>query len=244
VNDLRNEYDAWHEQHPTGSGPWYVLVWDALQRRRLLPGARVLEIGCGAGDFAARMAEGGARSVIGQDFAPVAVDRAIGRFRQENLSFEVGDIESIRYPRDHFDVVVSCETVEHVAHPRRAISELARVLRPGGTLLLTTPNYMSLTGLHRLYRDATARRWDEGGQPLVHWTCLPRTVRWLRSSGMKIEQIDGDGWYMPIPRRPGGYAWNPPAWGRAALVPFALHQLLVARHRATRWAVRRAIAPR
>lgn len=228
MNDLRSEYDAWHEQHDTGTGPWYELVWAALERGRLLPGARVLEIGCGGGEFAFRMAAGEAAVVIGQDFSPLVVQRARACFHRDNLRFEPGDIERIRYPKGYFDVVVSCETIEHVSDPGRAVCELARVLRPGGRLLLTTPNYMSITGLYRLYLNATGRQWDEGGQPLVHWTMLPRTLRWLHRSGLSLERLDGDGWYLPIPRRPSGYALHPRGWRRAIAKPFAVHQLLEA----------------
>lgn len=230
MKDLRSEYDRWHQMNASGTGPWYRLVWDALERRELLADARVLEIGCGGGDFAARLAAAGARTVIGQDFAPVAIDHACERFQANNLIFEVGDIEQIRYPDSHFDVVVSCETLEHVPNPRRAVSELARVLRPGGTLMLTTPNYMGITGLHRLYVNMTGRKWDEGGQPLVRWTVLPRTVRWLKLSGLAVDLVDGEGWYLPVPGRPGGYALTPPASVRALMAPFALHQLIEARH--------------
>jgi SAM-dependent methyltransferase len=223
------EYDAWHERHPTGGGPWYRMVWAALERRALLSGARVLEIGCGAGGFAARMAGDGARLVVGQDLSPGAVKRAKACFQRDNLIFEVGDIQEIPYPAGHFDVVVSCETIEHVPDPQRAVFELARVLRPRGTLLLTAPNYMSITGLYRLYRDATGRPWDESGQPLVHWTLLPRTLWWLRRSGLVAERLDGDGWFIPVPRRPRPYAWHPPRTIRAVVMPFALHQLVEAR---------------
>jgi hypothetical protein len=126
---------------------------------------------------------------------------------------------------------VSCETLEHVPYPRRAVAELARVLRPTGTLLLTTPNYLSLTGLHRLYCIAIRRGWDEGGQPLAHWTALPRTWRWLQGCGLSVRSVDGDGWIVPIPGRVGGHPLTPPRWTRRALVPFALHQVLEARHR-------------
>ena len=231
MKDFSGQYDSWHQTHPTGSGPWYQLVWSALERGELLRGARILEIGCGGGEFSWRMAKAGAVEVVGQDFATVAIDGARERFNQSNLRFEVGDIQAIGYPDEHFDVVVSCETLEHVPDPQTAVSELARVLRSSGTLLLTTPNYLSLTGLHRLYRAATGRKWDEDAQPLVHWTLLPRTLWWLRASGMIAQLVSGDGWYIPIPRRPGGYALHPSGWRRFLATPYAVHQLIEARHR-------------
>ena len=231
MTDPRDAYDEWHRSHTTGSGPWYGLVWDALERRELLRGARVLEIGCGGGAFAARLADNGAGAVVGQDYSPVAIEHAQTQFQRPNLSFEVGDIQEIAYPTGDFDVVVSCETIEHVPDPRRAIVELARVLNSTGTLLLTTPNYMSLSGLHRLWREATGRGWDEGGQPIVHWTTLPRTVSWLRHSGLSVRRVAGDGWYVPVRHRSEGYALRPPAPARRLMSGVALHQLLEAGHR-------------
>jgi len=229
VEDTRGAYDRWYSGHRTGTGPWYRLVMASLGGGKLLAGARVLEIGCGSGDFAAWLAEGGADAVTGQDLSSVAIADANGRFQLDNLTFAVGDIENIAYPAESFDLVVSCETIEHVLSPPKAISELARVLRPGGVLLLTTPNYMSITGLHRVFREATGRKWDEGGQPIAHWTVLPRTLRWIRRAGLTIRGVEGDGWYLPVPTRPGGYAWEPPAACRRAVVPLALHQLIDAR---------------
>jgi SAM-dependent methyltransferase len=210
------------------------LVWESLERRHLLAGARILEIGCGGGGFAWQMADSGADSVVAQDYSTVAIERASSRYRRDNLTFEVGDIGAIRYPDRDFDVVISCETIEHVPDPQTAVSELARVLSPEGALLLTTPNYMSISGLHRLYCRAEGRPWDEGGQPLVQWTFLPRTIGWLRRVGLTVDRVDGDGWYVPIPGRTGGYGWNPPAWCRRAFTPIALHQLIEARHSPTR----------
>lgn len=228
VQDPRTAYDRWHSAHRTGAGPWYRLVAACLHGSHLLAGARVLEIGCGSGDFAAWMAENGAHEVIGRDFSSVPIIEASERFERDNLTFSLGDVENLDDRAASFDLVVSCETIEHVPSPPKAMSELSRVLRSGGVLLLTTPNYMSITGLHRVFREATGRKWDEGGQPIAHWTALPRTLRWIGRSGLTIRQVQGDGWYVPIPRRPGGYAWEPPAPCRRALVPFALHQLIQA----------------
>jgi 2-polyprenyl-3-methyl-5-hydroxy-6-metoxy-1,4-benzoquinol methylase len=227
VEDFSAAYDAWHREHVTGDGPWYDLVKTALSGR-LLAGARVLEIGCGSGTFAAWMAESGAAEVVGQDFSAVPISHATERFRHDNLTFSVGNIEAIDAPAESFDLAVSCETIEHVPHPAKAVAELARVLRPGGTLLLTTPNYMSLSGLHRVFREATGRKWDEGGQPIAHWTLLPRTKRWCRLSGLTIQRVTGVGWYVPMRGR-GPYAWKPSKRYRQAFSPVALHQLIEAR---------------
>lgn len=219
-------YDDWHRLNPTGAGPWYELVKTALVPD-VLNGARVLEIGCGGGMFAAWMAESGAGEVAAQDFSATPIAEAQRRFPLANLTFSVGDIEAIDSPDQAFDVVVSCETIEHVPRPARAVAELARVLRPGGLLLLTTPNYLSLQGVQRMYWKVTGRRWDEGGQPIANLTLLPRTVRWVRRTGLRIERLTGDVWAVPIGGRPR--AFQPPDQYRKLAVPLAFHQLVEAR---------------
>ena len=208
---------------------WYDLAKAMLSERPdLLGGRNVLEIGCGWGDFSAWMAGRGALSVTGEDVSHVAIEMAISRHTAPGLRFAVGDIEEISHPTSSFDLVVSCETIEHVGDPLRAVHELARVLRPGGTLLLSTPNYLSLTGVHRLFRVATGRKWDEGGQPIARLTSYPRTAGWIRRAGLAIVSTRGSGWYVPVPRRPGGLALTPPTALRRWLKLVAGHILVEA----------------
>jgi SAM-dependent methyltransferase len=96
---------------------------------------------------------------------------------------------------------VSCETLEHVQDRAAAMAELARVLRPGGRLLLTTPNYLNLMGAFRGYLRLRGRRWTEGGQPLAHFQTAPGVLRLVRRSGLRLTAVDGCGHYVPFPGR-------------------------------------------
>jgi 2-polyprenyl-3-methyl-5-hydroxy-6-metoxy-1,4-benzoquinol methylase len=195
----------------------------------ILKDARVLEIGCGWGVFSRWLAQQGASEVLGADFSSVAIRKATEQPALPNLSFEKQNIQAIRHPAESFDLVVSCETIEHVPDPQLAIREMARVLRPGGTLLLTTPNYLSITGLHRLFRSATGRRWDEGGQPIVNFTMHPRTSWWLRRAGLQVRATDGSGYYLPVRGREGGKELVPPEMVRSWLKLLALHVVINSR---------------
>jgi SAM-dependent methyltransferase len=126
-----------------------------------------------------------------------------------------------------FDTVVSCETVEHVPDPRRALGELARVLKPGGRLLLTTPNYLGMMGLYRGYMRLTGRRYTEEGQPINNFLLLPRTLAWVKRTGLRVCVVDGVGHYLPFPRRPPIElpVFNNP---RRLQRWFGLHSLIVA----------------
>ena len=223
----RDAYDVWHRAHDSGvDAPWYRMVREQLARDpRLLQDASVLEIGCGGGGFSRWLASAGARRVIGADFAPAAIEKARQEPVPPNLEFEVQDIESMPYSSDRFDLVVSCETIEHVPHPSVAVRELARVTAPGGTVVLTCPNYMNLLGLHRLYRDRSGRPWTEEGQPINNFTTYPAVRLWLRRAGLSVQAADGDGYFLPVPG--GRRRWfDPPARVRSRLKPVAARILL------------------
>ncbi len=225
----KDAYDEWHRCHDTGNGPWYSMVSAFIDARGLVQGKRVLEAGCGSGDYARELGARGARSVIGEDFSPVAIAQANDRPNADNVSFAVGDIQQIAHQTASFDLVISCETIEHVPNPRLAIAELARVLTPGGWLVLTSPNYLSIFGLHRAYRQLAGRGWDEGGQPIANWTMLPRSVKWVNDARLRIEALDGVLFVVPVRGRPGGLQLNPSPRVHRWVRFFAQHVMIAAR---------------
>ncbi|MBS7542273.1 class I SAM-dependent methyltransferase [Ancylobacter oerskovii] len=106
----------------------------------LIAGGAVLDVACGEGYGAAFLARHAGR-VVGVDLDAQAVAHAARRYAGiGNLGFEAGDVGALPFPDHSFDAVVSFETVEHVADPRRALAELRRVLKPGGTLIVSTPD--------------------------------------------------------------------------------------------------------
>lgn len=228
---IQHAYDDWHVRQPTSYGPWHSMVSELIDRQDLVSGKSVLEIGCGSGEYAVTLVERGARSVVAEDFSPVAIRQAAARNRSDRLTFAVGDIQQIAHSDASFDVIVSCETIEHVPDPRRAVSELVRVLAPGGLLLLTSPNYLSTVGAYRLYCELRGRGWTEGGQPFVNWTMLPRTVTWLRREGLEIEAVDGRIFVVPVPGRREGLTLEPSPRVHRWLKFVCRHVLIAARKR-------------
>ena len=149
--------------------------------------------------------------VVGADFSRTAVAKAAALGRASGapaLRLAVADVQVLALRDTRFDLVISCETIEHVADARAAVREMARVLRPGGTLLLTAPNYLGLLGAYRIYRELTGRPWAEEGQPVNTVTTLPRTVAWVRQAGLEVVSVDGIGHDLPIPgRQPLPLTW-------------------------------------
>jgi SAM-dependent methyltransferase len=108
-----------------------------LLATRLARGRRVLDAASGEGYGAAMLAAAGASSVVGVDADPTTVCHARQRY---GLDVREGDVSQLPFETGQFDLVVSFETIEHVADPERALSEFARVLTEGGLLLVSTPN--------------------------------------------------------------------------------------------------------
>lgn len=114
---------------------------------RLSPGLDLLDVGCGPGtitiDLARRVAPG---RVVGIDAAAkVVADADTERTRQgvDNVSFTVGDCYALDADDASFDVVHAHQVLQHLTDPVRALREMWRVLRPGGTLGVRDSDYGS-----------------------------------------------------------------------------------------------------
>ena len=105
----------------------------------LANGKDVLDIACGEGYGAAFLAMT-AKSVIGVDIDEVSVRHAAAQYPAMNLSFRVGSASQIPLADASVDVITSFETIEHLAEHELMIREMARVLRPHGQLVISSPN--------------------------------------------------------------------------------------------------------
>jgi len=120
-------------------GFWARIGRRTIERLELPLGATVLNVGCGTGASALPAAEmvGPQGRVIGVDLAErlLEIARQKGRESQlANIQFETGDMERLGYPDDHFDAVVSVFSIFFIPDMARQISELWRMVRPGGWL--------------------------------------------------------------------------------------------------------------
>ena len=105
----------------------------------LVRGRAVLDAACGEGYGSALLAATASR-VTGVDLSPEAVAHARDRYRQPNLSFEAADCLRLPFADDAFDAVVSFETLEHLEDHDGLLREFRRVLKPGGFLLISSPD--------------------------------------------------------------------------------------------------------
>ncbi|MEI9866646.1 MAG: class I SAM-dependent methyltransferase [Limisphaerales bacterium] len=114
-----------------------------------LPPGRVLDVGCGNGGFLHLMHQLG-WSGTGVDFDPKAIENAQAKYGPA-LTLLNTDLSQAHFPDNSFDVVTMSHVIEHVPNPAALLMEARRVLKPGGRLVVTTPNIQSFG--HRKFQD-------------------------------------------------------------------------------------------
>jgi SAM-dependent methyltransferase len=115
---------------------------------------RVLEVGCGMGNFAERLAHETSAEVVATDLSPRMVELA----RERGLDARVADVQELPFDDGEFDCAVANAMLYHVEDLDRALSELARVLEPGGKLVAVTIGEDHMAEVWRLVGYQKAER--------------------------------------------------------------------------------------
>ena len=159
----------------------------------------LLDVGCAGGELAALIATRGWR-VQGAEAEATLVEAA----RARGVQTRVVDLDRapLPWPDGAFDAVVAAEIIEHVIDTDHLLGEIARVLRPGGALVITTPNLASLENRLRLLLGRYPMWMDvgiEGAGHLRYYT--PRMLRHqLAGHGLRVERHVGN-WVPFVPQR-------------------------------------------
>lgn len=103
-------------------------------------GAAALDAGCGCGYGTHHLATSGAMRVTGIDVAAEAIDYARQHYSAANLDYRTMDATALDFPAETFDAVVCLEVFEHVPDQHALLAEARRVLKPGGKIIVSTPN--------------------------------------------------------------------------------------------------------
>lgn len=134
------EYDAWY-QTQKGALVDTLETECAFSLFQPTAGMRVLDAGCGTGNFSLKMAALGA-TVEGVDLsAPMigyAKEKAQASSYADQLHFQVGDLYDLPFADESFDAVLSMAAFEFIHEDRRALEEFMRVVKPGGRVLIGT----------------------------------------------------------------------------------------------------------
>jgi demethylmenaquinone methyltransferase/2-methoxy-6-polyprenyl-1,4-benzoquinol methylase len=141
------------------------------------PGSRALDVATGTGDLAVELARRGAE-VVGCDFSEAMLSRA--RAKAPAVRFEWADALALPYGDDSFDAATVGFGARNFSDLERGLSEMARVVRPGGRVVvleITTPQRPPLSTFFRLWFDRVVPRLGRlAGDPDAY-TYLPASVR-------------------------------------------------------------------
>lgn len=165
---------------------WRDQAWRrfAVRKAHIRPGEKVLDVACGTGDLSQAFARAGA-DVTGVDFTREMLDLALAkkaRLRADvagRLRYQWGDAQNLEFPDSSFDVVSIAFGIRNVLEPARALAEFARVLKPGGRVLVLefdTPRLAPVRWFNSFYSG---------------WV-MPRTASWIAR--------DTSGAYRYLPR--------------------------------------------
>ncbi|GMV23872.1 MAG: hypothetical protein AMXMBFR57_38210 [Acidimicrobiia bacterium] len=205
---MANAYDSWHRRMHGHENPAELSLQDwhhnALALARPSASEDVLEVGCGVGDFAITLGAM-ARATTACDFSPEAIRQATTKARVQgaNVRFLVGSADALPLPDASCDLVYSCECLEHVPHPRQALREMFRVLRPGGRLVLTTENYSNAIAMYWAWCALRGVPYNSGEavQPIEHFFVFWQVRRWMREAGFaRVHLLGSHHVFLLLPR--------------------------------------------
>lgn len=112
---------------------------DYVRAQKLVIGKIVLDLGCNSG-YGTNLLSQTCGRVTGVDVSPEAISTAKSKYQSNNMSFQLIDGITLPFESDSFDVITSFQVLEHIENYDNYFSEICRVLKPDGVLLLTTPN--------------------------------------------------------------------------------------------------------
>ena len=161
-----------------------------------LPGDEILEVGCGSGYYTRELVVRGAK-LTATEYAPSALAQArrnVGELATK-VDFRLEDAQRLTFEDARFDKVLLSEVIEHVPEPERAIAEAARVLRPGGLLVASTPSRFS--PLNLAYGVKRRIRRYAFNEHLHEFT--PGSFQQLLERHLEVESLEFANFVLPYP---------------------------------------------
>jgi len=171
---------------------WSNRFYAMLARRYGKQGGRLLEIGSGLGHLVGQLED--TFETVGIDLNHWAVEQS--KSVVDKTALQTASAETLPFSDRSFDVIIIKHIVEHLPHPSKAISEIGRVMAPGGILILATPN------LDSLLKPWKGEKWI-GYQDPTHISLKPPAtwLDWVQRSGFELLRVFADGfWDVPYIR--------------------------------------------
>lgn len=162
-----------------------------VAERATLRGARVLDVGCGGGLLSEALSREGA-AVTAIDLAPAMIEVAQLHAAEQGLEIDYRVCEAEKLIGSDYDVVTCMEMLEHVPEPARMVETLARIVRPGGALFISTINRNLKSFLLAIVGAEYVLRLIPRGTHEYERLIRPAELgKWAREAGLDLREIAG-----------------------------------------------------
>ena len=192
-------YDEYYRKEQDQFAQWYRWLIPHL-RERLKPDSTVIELGCGQGQLLRYLAREGLvppQQIYGLEQSKTAVE-FVHRWLPD-AHIKVGDIYHMDYPPAAFDFALLMETIEHLNEPQRALQGIRSILKPGGLLYVSFPNFLHLPWLGvRLLSDILNKPQWIVRQPIDKIYIAPRVIRIVKQAGFQFIDAIGSNYGPPV----------------------------------------------
>jgi SAM-dependent methyltransferase len=177
---------AFFNQHKPKSTPnIFGLV---LQQVDAVNDGVALDLCCGSGELTAKLAEKGYRA-YGVDIS----SHFIGQSGGDSAGFVLGDVNAVPFAAGSAQLVTSIDSLQYFADPGATLAEIARLLPPGGRLVLSCQNNYNPAGIKKwLMEKITGKSWSPWlVHPIENRITYPWLVKTLQANGFEIEYVRG-----------------------------------------------------
>lgn len=189
--EIGEQFDQWMSMYDVGQR--IKLIMKSLPENS--KGKSCLEIGCGSGKISEAIVP------VVKNLMIVDISKKLAKDVGERFQVEWGEEDAcnLSIADNSFDIVISSECIEHTPNPRQALSEMARVLKPNGTLIVTSPNkiWYPVLWLSMLLK---IRRFDGNENWLFPWS----VARFLKKHNVEVIRCGGCHlfpWQVPFAKR-------------------------------------------
>ncbi len=175
----------------------YLKTYNYKTMRKLIElagtGNKILDVGCGDG-FIGRILMDNGNDVIGIDIH----DSQIRESRKKGVKVIKARVQKLPFKDETFDIVVMAEVIEHFLETEIALREIRRVLKPGGRVIITTPNFASFRD-RILVLFGKLQAFSQHSDHVKFFN-KERLSRVLHKCGFKVTKVYGSAFGIPIPK--------------------------------------------
>jgi 2-polyprenyl-3-methyl-5-hydroxy-6-metoxy-1,4-benzoquinol methylase len=200
AHDLEELWDASLAPHVAASYQARMALLAGIAERLTGPTGKLLDVGCSQGTLGLMLAERGLRVEL-LDVRGPSIAYARARHEHGDVAFHVGTLGPSCPPASDYDLVMCTEVIEHVPAPSELLLALKQKVRPGGALLLTTPNADYLLGRLPTYANAPQATIDDAepnsmdGDAHRYLYTREELIALVRGAGFKLED---HGFFLPV----------------------------------------------